>query len=521
MGSITKSNKLSKNVLDAYDFIEILESFPFNEYHFNGYSLSAEDQKITDGLSAFFSRKLSLEKLRSILTFSKKEEFLQEFSVIVQSVEADQLLDLLPLPEKVAALEKSLQEIFSKYFAQKSNALVLAQMVVDNSVGFGELAPLLRDEHLEEVMVNSAQKPVFVFHKKFGMCKTNIVATHEQNLRSLIIRIAKHSGKAFDEINPLLDARLPDGSRVNATLSTITPSGTSLTVRKFTKIPLSIVDFLEKKTISYDLASFLWLMVEGMTIEPMNIIVTGGTGSGKTTLLNVLSTFIRHSDRIVSIEDTLELDLGTRENWIQMEAKPSIHGSVPVTMDDLLKNSLRMRPDRLVVGEVRGEEAQTMFAAMDTGHKGILGTLHSNSAREMLVRLKSKPMSVPNSMLPLLDLTVVMFKMYDREIGVLRRIKEVSEVSRMEDKVLLSTVFEWDKGKDDTGKTDVPSHLFDYLAEKSNMTKTQLRAEQLVRQRILQWLVENKIKDSRQVEEVIQEYYIHPTNILEKISKDL
>ena len=322
-------------------------------------------------------------------------------------------------------------------------------------------------------------------------------------------------------IYPLLDARLPDGSRSNATFSYVTPFGHSLTIRRFSKIPLSVVHLIENNTLTVDLAAFLWLMVEGLNVDPMNVIVTGGAGSGKTTLLNILSGFIPYHSRILSIEDTLELDLGDRENWIQMESKPKIKDSLGVTMDDLLKNSLRMRPDRLIVGEVRGPEAQTMFVAMDTGHRGILGTVHSNTSREMLLRFKSSPMNVPEAMLSLLDIVVVMQRTYNRESGMIRRVKHISEVSNMGEKVLLSNVFEFDPKKGIVQRTDIPSGVFELLAERTGLNKNQLKGEMLVRQRILEWMVDNGVKTRDKVERIIQEYYSDPKSLLERITGEI
>jgi flagellar protein FlaI len=189
-------------------------------------------------------------------------------------------------------------------------------------------------------------------------------------------------------------------------------------------------------------------------------------------------------------------------------------------MEDLLVNALRMRPDRLVVGEVRGPEAQTLFTAMDTGHKGILGTFHSNSSKEMLSRLKSPPMNVPESLLPLLDLSIVMVKMYDSKRGVIRRVKEISEISRMEDKVLLSNVYEWNKTRDTVDLTDVPSHLLEVLAERSFLSKKQIKDELLIRQHILQWMLEKGIRDHYEVEKRIQQYYSEPEILLKEIAKN-
>lgn len=249
---------------------------------------------------------------------------------------------------------------------------VLAELIVQSMLGYGLLDPLVRDDNLEEIMVIGTNKPVYVWHRRFYMCKTNIVFKEERDILNIIERIAREVGRRIDQQNPLLDARLPDGSRVNATIPPISLDGPTITIRKFKKDPLTIIDLMKYGTLNSDVAAFLWLLVDGLGVKPANILVAGGTGSGKTTTLNALAMFIPPSERVISIEDTAELQLPV-EHWVRLETRPpNIEGKGEVTMDDLVKNTLRMRPDRIIVGEVRGPEARTMFTAMNTGHDGAL-----------------------------------------------------------------------------------------------------------------------------------------------------
>lgn len=460
-----------------------------------------------------------MDQLKDGMEIDKAVDFVNEFNrEIIQTIEINELLMKLPSMEQYNELKEKIMEIFKKYLPDFKKREEISEYILGESIGYGPIYPLMNDDSLEEIMVNGANRPIFVFHKTHGMCKTNIEFKKEKSILKIASKIAMSVGKKFDESDPLLDARLPDGSRANATFSHITPFGHSITIRKFTKIPMSIVDLIKNNTLSAEVAAFLWLMVEGLNIEPMNIIISGGAGSGKTTLMNALSAFIRYDDRVISIEDTLELDLGSRKNWIQMESKPKMRHVEEVTMDDLLKNALRMRPDRILVGEVRGKEAQTLFVAMDTGHRGILGTLHSNTAREMILRLKSAPMNVPQHMLPLLNLSVIMFRMYDRRYGLIRRVKEIGEIERMEGKVLLSNVYEWNSKTDKVKKTDIPSHTLNTLAEKTSLSKRELKDEMVIRRKILEWMLEHGIHQAPKVEKVIQEYYFDPRSVLERIS---
>ncbi|MPW38790.1 secretion system protein [Thermococcus sp. 101 C5] len=249
---------------------------------------------------------------------------------------------------------------------------VLVNLVVQNMIGYGKLDPLVRDDNLEEVMVIGTRRPVYVWHRKFYMCKTNIFFDDEREILNIIERIARQVGRRIDQQTPLLDARLPDGSRVNATIRPVSLDGPTLTIRKFKKDPLTIIDLLKYGTFNLEVASLLWIFIDGLGVKPANVLVAGGTGSGKTTTLNSLAMFIPPSERVISIEDTAELQLPI-EHWVRLETRPpNIEGKGEITMDDLVKNTLRMRPDRIIVGEVRGPEARTMFTAMNTGHNGAL-----------------------------------------------------------------------------------------------------------------------------------------------------
>lgn len=247
-----------------------------------------------------------------------------------------------------------------------------ASAVVSEMIGYGLIDLLIKDDKLEEVMVIGPHVPVFVFHRVYDMMMTNVEFSSDMEIQDIVNRIAREVGRRVDLSSPLLDARLPDGSRVNATIPPASVSGSTLTVRKFRTDPFSIVDLIHNKTISLDVASFLWMCVDGLHAQPANILVSGGTSSGKTTMLNVLCSFIPSNERTISIEDTSELNLPLR-HWIRLEGRPpGLEGKGEITLDILTKNSLRMRPDRIIVGEVRHNEAFSLFTAMNTGHDGCL-----------------------------------------------------------------------------------------------------------------------------------------------------
>jgi len=519
----TKDDFFSKKNLDlveSYGQIEIYEQYPNYFYFVKKPFLSDKEILFANILENILLRKASIPELSLKLGLPK--QFLNELSSqIIHEIEKLNLLHVLPEQKDFNEIEK----IFSNLVRNRLDFVVhpkeLTQLVLQKTIGYGPISDLMKDDLLEEVMVNGYDRPVFVFHRKHGMCETNILIKKDGFLPRLLYRVASTVNRELSDSLPLLDARLPDGSRANATSDYATPFGPSLTIRKFSRIPLSVVDLINNNTFSKEVAAFLWVMVEGFGIEPMNLIITGGSGTGKTSTLGSLSTFIRKEDRIITIEDTPELHLGGRKNWIQMEARPAIANTPELSMDALLKNALRMRPDRLILGEVRGPEAQTMFTAMDTGHSGCMGTLHANNGRELMTRLKSSPMNVPDIMLPLLDLIVVQYRMHLPGKGIIRRVSQVSEVTRMEEQTLLGDLFIWDKNEDKLKRTTTPSHILEELAEKTARTKKDVMKEIKIRERILEWILLKGLSSNEAIEEITHKYYYNPTEILEQVSEEL
>ena len=503
-------------LLESEHGAKIFEGFPYNLYELIPSVLNNEELRKATILIKVILRASSLNSLLSELG-SKKISIIEQFrNGVVQFVDVNSLVRVLPTAKQLEILRLNLLPVTEALGIEHKQAFLIH--VLNSTVGYGDLSSLMLDPQLEEIMINGFNRNVFVFHRKYGNCKTNILVNEKSGVFNLIKRISATVSRQFNELHPLLDARLPDGSRANATFNYVSPFGHTLTIRKFSSIPLSIIDLISSNTLDTGLAAFLWTMIQGVGLHPMNTIITGGTGSGKTTFMNVLASFIPFEERVISIEDTIELDLGERENWIQMETKPKIKDVLEVSMDDLLKNTLRMRPDRIIVGEVRGAESQTLFVAMDTGHRGILGTLHSNSAREMILRLKNAPMDVPEQMIPLLDMVIVMQRRFHKDEGIMRKIKQVAEIGRMDEKVLLNNVFEFDEKDGKTHKTKVPSALVEKLASAIGMTKNELKREIQIRKRILQYMVETGIRERSLVESLIQQYYFDPEIILKKVA---
>ncbi|HJJ01447.1 MAG TPA: CpaF family protein [Methanobrevibacter smithii] len=393
----------------------------------------------------------------------------------------------------------------------------LARKLFQDLVGYGEIDPLIRDDNLEEIMVIGIDKPVFVYHREYGMMKTNILFKDAGEVMNLIDSIARQINRRIDQESPILDGRLPDGSRVNATIPPISADGPSMTIRKFKRDPLTIIDLINSKTISVELAAFFWLCFDGLGVKSANAIISGGTSSGKTTTLNALSSFINPKERIITIEDTLELQI-PHEHVIRMETRPpNVENRGELTMNDLVKNSLRQRPDRIIVGEVRGSEAITLFTALNTGHSGF-GTLHSNDARETITRLTNAPMSVPNIMISAIDFIIMQNRIYRSDGVSFRRISEVAEVSGIEEGVIqLNKIFEWDPQSDTIKNVGITSKTLTEIANVSGNSLNSLYDEIKNREIVLQHMVNQNIRSIRDVSTVLEMYYLDSQKVLNRI----
>lgn len=349
----------------------------------------------------------------------------------------------------------------------------VAQEVYDDVVGLGPIEPLIRDPDISEIMVNG---PKNVYVEKHGKLeKTGVFFQNDEHVLNVINRIVSFVGRRCDEANPMVDARLADGSRVNVVIPPISLKGPCITIRKFKSSPMQMSDLLGYNSLSFAMSFFLEACVKGRC----NVVVSGGTGSGKTTLLNVLSGFIPENERIVTIEDAAELRLMQR-HVVTLESRPAnIEGKGSVTIRDLVRNSLRMRPDRIIVGEVRSGEALDMLQAMNTGHDGSLTTVHANSTRDVISRIETMVLmagmelpvkAIREQIASAIDLIVHQSRMRDGS----RKIVSVSEVMGMEgDTVTLQDIFVYQpEGYDANGRihgkfmaTGIRPHLLDKLKE--------------------------------------------------------
>jgi pilus assembly protein CpaF len=331
---------------------------------------------------------------------------------------------------------------------------LLVARISESVLGLGPIQEFLDDPAVTEVMV-TGDGPIYV-ERRGTIEETSSHFVSVEHLRRVIERIVSQVGRRIDEASPMVDARLADGSRVNAVVPPLTVDGPVLTIRKFSRDPLSIDDLIGSQTLTPRSAAFLQACVSGR----VSLLISGGTGSGKTTLLNVLSSFIGSRERIVTIEDSVELQLRQR-HVIRMEGRPpNIEGRGEVTIRDLVRNALRMRPDRIIVGEVRGAEALDMLQAMNTGHEGSLTTLHANAPRDALARIETMVLmagmdlplrAIREQVASAVDLVVHTARLSDGT----RRVTKICEVTGMEgDVIQLSDIYDFDysPGRDADGR---------------------------------------------------------------------
>ncbi len=328
----------------------------------------------------------------------------------------------------------------------------LFEQIVAEILGLGPLEPLLADESITEIMVNGP-KMVFV-ERKGKLERVNVTFESDEHVMRIIERIVAPLGRRIDESSPMVDARLKDGSRVNAVIPPISLVGPVLTIRKFFKHPLTVEDLIRYGSVTPEAMEFL----KACVIAALNIVVSGGTGTGKTTFLNILSGFIPHDERIITIENAAELQL-RQEHVVTLESRPpNIEGKGEISIRDLVINSLRMRPDRIVVGECRGGEALDMLQAMNTGHDGSMTTLHANNTREALSRLETMVLmagmelphrAIREQIASAIDLIVQLERMRDGS----RRVVAITEVQGMEgDVVVTSDIFKFEQVGFENGK---------------------------------------------------------------------
>ncbi|MCX8175534.1 MAG: ATPase, T2SS/T4P/T4SS family, partial [Candidatus Micrarchaeota archaeon] len=377
---------------------------------------------------------------------------------------------------------------------------------------------LNHDDWLEEIIINNSRSPIGVYHRRYGWLKTNLYMPDEESIFNYASQIARRVGRQIATLTPILDARLETGDRVNATLAPISSHGNTITIRRFSRNPWTIINLVGEPGYSMtpEMAGMLWQAIH----YEMNVIIAGGTASGKTTALNALAAFIPPNQRIITIEDTRELLLPPYQwNWVPLLTRnPNAEGLGEVTMLELLVSSLRMRPDRVILGEMRRQrEAEVLFEAMHTGH-AVCSTLHADTAVQALRRLTTPPISLPPSDLEEIHLLVVQYR--DRRKNI-RRTLEIAEVvpGAKEEELTTNTIYRWRPRTDTFDMVGEPNKYLKELNLHTGMTKEEIYADIKNRATIIKWMMNNKLSDMESVGRIMALYYSKPKEILDIAKK--
>ena len=501
-------------IIEESDVARIYEGWPYPLYSLKNYPFTAAEEELFRAIVDVLLKKNSIVYVKfKVLPEDAEKKFKESFRDDVLLKIPPQTFSKLPKEDEKKEIIATIAKYLQNFDVQKPKKL--AAEIMNTVFGLGVIEALLDDDSLEEIMINGGNRAVFIFHRRLGMCRTDISIPRE-DMGRYIKKVAVWANKTVNENNPLLDAHLPNGDRFNATMPPVSVLGPTITIRKFRRRPFTLLDIIRNGTIPENVAAFLWLAVDGMGIAPRNILIAGGAGAGKTTTLNALLDFVPLDQRIITVEDTKELDIPLHENWAPLITRQGTKKSREISMDDLLRNALRMRPDRIIMGEVRGPEAETLFIAMDVGHQGTMGTLHANSAREVLLRITSPPMNVPQELLPLVNIIVVQHRMRTKE-GAVRKVMEVAEVARMDNKVLLSNIFRWNPSKKVLERTDVPSHTLEEMHEILGVEKSWMNDELVRRERILIW-AKKHVTSRDEFIKLVNAYYANPEGVYNAIS---
>jgi len=450
-------------------------------------------------------------------TLLKEElQYLDEIKTLLMEELSVSVKDLETRQKAIEYLKSKVADVIKDYRLKipKETVEKLMYFIVRDFIGYGKIDALMRDHMIEDISADGVDIPIYVWHREYESLPTNIVFKGADELNNFIIRLAFMAGKQISIASPMLDASLPDGSRIQMTYgSEITRRGSTFTVRRFRVDPLTVSDLLTFKTLPSDMAAYFWYAIENRA----SVLVAGGVATGKTTMLNCLSMFIKPEMKIVSVEDTAELNL-PHENWIPSVVRGGAEEKKTgaITLFDLLKAAVRQRPDYIIVGEVRGEEAYTLFQAMATGHLGMC-TVHAESVDSAIHRLESEPMNIPRPLLTMIDAVLVQGR---TEVGgrPARRALSVTEIVGLDPRskdILTNQVYKWD-ARSDSFSYSGRSYVLQRVMEKTGLREQEVQAELQRRKMVLEWMVKNKIRRYTDVAGLIREYYADPTRIYRK-----
>ena len=463
------------------------------------------------------SQRIKYELIEPTLLQEEENQLEEIKAILVEEIDVN-LKEIGTRDKAEEYLKTKIREIIKDYRLKIAEEAVdkLMYYIIRDFLGYGKIDPLMKDPLIEDISADGVNIPIYVWHRDYESLPTNILFKNSEELNSFIVRLAYLARKNISLAIPILDASLPDGSRIQLTYGNeITRRGSTFTIRRFRVDPLTISDLISLGTISSEMAAYFWYAIENRA----SILIAGGIASGKTTILNCFSMFIKPGLKLVSVEDTAELNL-PHENWIPSVARTGFgdagNRAGAITLFDLLKAAVRQRPDYLLVGEVRGEEAYTLFQAMATGHLG-MGTIHGESASSVIHRLGSEPMNIPKPLLTMIDAITVQLRT-EVDGKPARRTRAVTEIVGLDPKtreLLTNEVYRWD-ARNDTFEYSGHSHILEEKMKRKGLNEKEVLEELHKRKTVLDWMVKNGIRKYTDVVSVIRDYYADPTRVFRK-----
>ena len=463
------------------------------------------------------SQRIKYELIEPTLLKEEEKQLKEIKDILVEEIDVN-LKEIGTREKAEEYLKKKISEIIKDYRLKIEEEAVdkLMYFIIRDFLGYGKIDPLMKDPLIEDISADGVQIPIYVWHRDYESLPTNIIFKDSEELNSFIVRLAYMARKNISLATPILDSSLPDGSRIQLTYGKeITRRGSTFTIRRFRADPLTITDLISLGTLSPEMAAYFWYAIENRA----SILVAGGVASGKTTILNCFSMFIKPGLKLVSVEDTAELNL-PHENWIPSVARTGFGDAGDkvgaITLFDLLKAAVRQRPDYLLVGEVRGEEAYTLFQAMATGHLG-MGTIHGESASSVIHRLSSEPMNIPKPLLTMIDAIAVQLR---TEVNgkPARRTRAVTEILGLDPKtkeLITNEVYRWD-ARSDTFEFSGHSHILEEKMQRKGLNENEVQKELHKRRTVLDWMVKKGIRKYPDVVSVIRDYYADPNRVFRK-----
>ena len=488
-----------------------LDSYPLNEPY--AYVKILKD---ADSLDKYYWAEEPIMKEDE----TKMLDFIQKMLIRTMDVRLDQVES--GVVENF--LDKNINKIIKKYKINIGEDLKekILYYIKRKFIGYGRIDLLMRDPNIEDISCTGPNVPIFLYHRKYDSLQSNIKFEDENELSAFVVKLSQKCGKHISKSTPMLDATMPDGSRIQMTLSAeVTTKGSTFTIRKFRSDPITPTDLIEYNSMSPELVAYMWMAVE----NGINALIAGGTASGKTSVLNALALFIPRESKIVSIEETREINL-PHKNWIPGVARVGFGEVVgdkivgEIDMYELMKAALRQRPEYILVGEIRGREAYVLFQAMATGHT-TYSTVHADSAKSLIHRLEGKPIEIPRALLQSLDIVLIQTnaKHEDRNVRRCKQIIEIIDIDSLTDEILTNEVFHWDHVEDEyifSGK----SYVLERLRTQLGMSTEEMTGEISRRVEILKWMHKNKIRVFNDVAKIVSSYVETPDELIAEIRKN-